>query len=90
MIVKINGMTDEVFINTDYITNISVVDKVVSVRVPKRPGEFPDIQEQHHYYLVIGLVGSQHHIRFEDKNKVNQIMEELARLTNKTQTIRQL
>ncbi len=90
MIVKINGMTDEVFINTDYITNISVVDKVVSVRVPKRPGEFPDIQEQHHYYLVIGLVGSQHHIRFEDKNKVNQIMEELARVTNKTQTIRQL
>ena len=90
MVVKINGMTDEVFINTDYITNISVMDKVVSVRVPKRPGEFPDIQEQHHYYLVVGLVGSQHHIRFEDKNRATQIMEDLANLTNKTQTIRQL
>lgn len=90
MIVKIMGMTDEVYINTDYITNISVMDKVVSARIPKREGEFPDIQEQHHYYLVIGLVGSQHHIRFEDKNKANQIMEDLARVTNKTQTIRQL
>ena len=90
MIVKILGMYDEVFINTDYITNISVMDRAVSKAVSKQEGEIPEIQEQHHYYLVIGLVGSQHHIRFEDKNKANQIMEDLARITNKTQTVRQL
>jgi len=90
MIVKVIGMTDEVYINTDYITNISITDRVVSVRVPKRAGEFPDIQQQHHYYLTIGLVGSQHHIRFADKDRATQIMGDLVRIASKSQNVRQL
>jgi len=90
MIVKVIGMTDVVYVNTDYITNISVMDKVVSVRVPKRASEFPDIQEEHRYYLTVGLVGSQHHIRFAHRDVAEQKMAELAGIASKNSNIREI